>query len=119
MQAAVISGKIPNLIFLDGGPRDYLSLIDNAKVVFTDSFHTVMFSLNFGKSFYVFPRQYSHSFSQSSRILDLLKRYGHVDRYIQTETDFLKTAQPIDSSCLLTDRENTINYLRNAISEVH
>ena len=53
-----------------------------AELVFTDSFHSTLFSLNLETQFLTFERQYLHGNSQSSRIIDLLKRVGMEDRYV-------------------------------------
>lgn len=66
---------------IDGGPWDFLSVIDEAECVLTDSFHAMVFSLLFHKLFYVFDRQYIHKQSQASRIVDLLKTIGSPDRF--------------------------------------
>lgn len=66
--------------FIDGGPEDYVSLIDGAELVCTDSFHSTLFSINLETKFVVYPRQYRHSHPQSSRIETLLGKYGYEDR---------------------------------------
>ena len=66
---------------IDGGPWEFLSMIDNAECVLTDSFHTMVFSLLLHRDFYVFDRQYVHKQSQASRISDLLKAVDLSDRF--------------------------------------
>lgn len=68
--------------FLDISPYDYVALINGADYVFTDSFHSTLFSLNLETPFLTFERQYLHGNSQSSRIEDLLGRVGMKDCYI-------------------------------------
>lgn len=57
---------------IDGSPWDFLSMIDGAEYVLTDSFHATVFSIIFHKKFYTFERQYVHGHSQSTRITELL-----------------------------------------------
>ena len=71
-----------NSIHFDGNPREYVALIQNAKCVCTDSFHSTVFSILLHTSFYIFPRQHLHAMSQSSRVTDLLEQYGLQDKYI-------------------------------------
>ena len=68
--------------FLDISPYDYVALINGADYVFTDSFHSTLFSLNLETQFLTFERQYLHGNSQSSRIEDLLGRVGMQNRYL-------------------------------------
>ena len=72
-----------NAIHIDGNPREYVALIQNAKCVCTDSFHSTVFSILQHTDFYTFPRQHLHVTSQSSRITDLLKCYGMDSRYCE------------------------------------
>lgn len=62
----------------DAGPLEFISLINNAKVVISSSFHATSFSLIFNKQFYVFPLKGS---SNSSRIEDLMRSLGLYERF--------------------------------------
>lgn len=61
------------------GPCEFLSLIDNAKYVFTDSFHCTVFSILFDKSFTVFKRKQPGFEKMFARIEDLLSSKGKLD----------------------------------------
>lgn len=74
--------------FIDITPYDYVSLINNANFVFTDSFHSVLFSLNLETQFLTFERQYFHGNTQSSRIIDLLHRVDMQNHFIFEEMQF-------------------------------
>ena len=80
--------NISRFFFVDGGPWEYISLIDNADYILTDSFHSTLFSINLNKCFFTFDRQYSAS-KQTSRITDLLKRFNLENRLIEN-TEVLK-----------------------------
>lgn len=54
------------------GPREFLSLIDNAQFVFTDSFHCTVFSTIFDKDFTAFRRVQPGFEKMFGRIEDLL-----------------------------------------------
>lgn len=66
------------------GPAEFLGLIQNAECVVTDSFHAVVFSLIFHTPFWALPRQTSEG-DASSRVINLLKDFNLLDRFIRTD----------------------------------
>lgn len=62
------------------GPSGFLSLIDKADYVFTDSFHCTVFSVLFHKNFHVFRRVESGFENMFDRLEDLLSSKGLLDR---------------------------------------
>ena len=109
--------KLPRHEFIDIGPYDYVSLINNADWVFTDSFHSTLFSLNLETQFLTFERQYLHGNSQSSRIVDLLNRVDMSERYLKNNREFdfaqfgtWKSTQIFDS-----ERMKMKNYLEEML----
>ena len=75
--------KFENAIHIDGTPKEFVALIRNARYVCTDSFHSTVFSIMLHTEFYTFPRQHLHTASQSSRITDLLERFGLDRKYVK------------------------------------
>lgn len=80
--------KITNCIdFLDNqnhkiskcGPSEFLSLIDNADYIFTDSFHCTVFSTLFNKNFTVFRRIQPGFEKMFSRLEEFLSSKGLLD----------------------------------------
>ena len=65
----------------DTGPLDFLSLVDNAKMVITSSFHGTAFSLIYRKKFYVLNGK------TDNRISDILDKTGLLDRSIECVED--------------------------------
>ncbi len=65
--------------FKEFGPCEFLNLIDNAKYVFTDSFHCVVFSTIFGKQFTAFRRSQPGMEKMFGRIEGLLSSKGMLD----------------------------------------
>ena len=55
-------------------PHEFLSLIKNADIVFSDSFHACVFATIFNKKFYVFKRKNGER--MIGRIETLLKNFG-------------------------------------------
>ena len=73
-------------IFVDGSPYDYVSLIENASFVCTDSFHTSHFSIIFNRKFFTFERNYGHQNKQSTRIHNLFSTYECSERFLTKAT---------------------------------
>ena len=101
---------------IDGNPIDYVSMIDGASLVFTDSFHTTSFCIYFQKNFYVFERNYTHKFSQSSRIINLLKRFSCLNRLRKAQDQFVDLGKFQDEDHRLDlDRKQISDYLEAAL----
>lgn len=111
--------RISNINYIDAGPSEFLTLIHNAEVVLTDSFHGTVFSINFNKNFYTFNRQYGSNQSQASRIVDLLNLLGLPEHFIKSEgcikwdayIDYNKTNKKLEIL-----REKSEKYLIKAVS---
>lgn len=68
------------------GPAEFLSLIKNADVIVTDSFHAAVFSMIFNKPFYVLERTTKVSGgSMGSRLADFLSEYGLISQKIEVD----------------------------------
>lgn len=103
-----------NYKMVSGSPYDYVSLINCAYLVITDSFHSTLFSLIMETQFLVLPRQYSHKYSQQTRLLNLLKRHGFINRFISNyELDIDANKLPVWNSDEIFDDERSLikNYL--------
>lgn len=75
--------------FYISGPETFISLIDKAEIVFTDSFHAVAFSINMNTPFYAFNRiQSSSQGNMNSRIRSLLKICSMENRFIDADFDY-------------------------------
>ena len=101
---------------IDGDPFDFLKLIDNAGMIFTDSFHAIMFSIIFEKNFFAFKRQYVHGISQQSRVDNVLKKYNYLDRMI-TENGMRFEHFHVHNcdSILKNEREKIECFLSNSV----
>ena len=103
-----------HFLMIDGGPEDYVSLIDGAELVCTDSFHSALFSINLGTKFIVYPRQYRHDHPQASRLETLLSKYGYTDRLRGTESSINQIAEKECHECrgaLTEERNKILSYL--------
>lgn len=66
-----------------GGPQEFLTFIDQADKVFTDSFHASIFSILFQKDFITFKRfEDGKGNDQNARIADLFQKLGLFSRFI-------------------------------------
>lgn len=75
-------------LYYTSGPESFISLIDKAEMVFTDSFHAVAFSLNLNTPFYAFDRiQPASQGNMNSRISSLLAKCSFENRFV--EEDFI------------------------------
>jgi len=105
--------------FVDGGPLDYVSLIANAALVCTDSFHGTAFSIDLNTPFLSFDRQYGHAFNQSSRLLSILNICHLDERFItdipDTATSLLEMDFTESNRLLDAERKKAINYLSASI----
>ena len=69
--------------FLDGGPCEFISYIDKAELVLTDSFHACLFSIILSTPFYVYKRTDSSGYMQVGRIQNLLDKFKMQDRIVE------------------------------------
>ncbi len=97
-------------------PKQWLGWLMNAKYVFTDSFHGCAFCINCNKQFFV--KISSANSQMSSRIFNIIERYGLKDRMIVKE-DEMFAVPDIDfteSNALLEkDREYALDYLKRSL----
>lgn len=105
----------------DVGPREFIALIHQAQCVFTDSFHGMAFSINFGKNFYAFDRDdKSGPNSMNARITDTLDMLGLTSRRI-TDKNAVLNNSAIDFAraheILQTEKEKSVNWLAEALKQ--
>lgn len=120
----VVLGKVENLVFAQekihrpvAGPAEFLSLISKSEMVVTDSYHGMLFAINYHKKIWSVKRAYSQ-YDQSSRQLTVLSRLGMEDRYLKD--NYQITDSPIDYEKVLPKLEEFVSfsmkYLENAIN---
>ncbi len=94
--------------------EDFLSLIDNAKYVITDSFHATAFSINFNTQFViVYPGKFS------TRLQSLLELNELENRVAKDENDMTVVDNKIDfekvNSIMKKEREKSYKWLEKAL----
>ena len=99
-----------------GGPRAFLSLVSNATMVVTSSFHGSVFSYVFKKNFWYIGL--NKDGGNDDRASFLLKQMGLSERYIKTqealEKDLLKVPE-YDDKKLQPYVEESINFIEQEI----
>lgn len=104
---------LSNVTHISLSPREFLGAIDNSCLLCTDSFHGVIFALNFGVKFFNYRRAYK-TISQNGRLNSLFERYG---LYGATPTD-VNNITPLlydIDNLLAEDRKESASYLQNII----
>ncbi|MCM1187047.1 MAG: polysaccharide pyruvyl transferase family protein [Lachnoclostridium sp.] len=105
----------------DIGPAEFIQLFSGADCIFTDSFHGIVFSLLFEKSFCVFERDTNTRVSKNSRIRDILNKFKLEERLIcdMTKMTFIMD-KPVDykevNSLLGQYRRESLLFLKQAVS---
>ena len=74
----LMNDKIPELY--SAGPGEFISLISNASLVCSDSFHCIVFSIIFSKPFIVYARRGTGNY-MTSRLHTLLKKFNFENRW--------------------------------------
>lgn len=95
-------------------PDDFISIIDHAQAVFTDSFHGTVFSILFHKSFRVFSRFGDNSPNMSSRIDTLLEKTQLTEcvrqKRFPTPDEFHRA-----DTLLEQERKSSMQFLKSAL----
>ena len=87
-----------NIPLYTGGPGEFLSLIKNAALICSDSFHCIVFAILFHKPFVVYARQGEENY-MTSRLDTLLEKFGMTHRW----SHLLKPEQYLDCDFSETD----------------
>lgn len=117
-RAYMVEGNDGVTNILDAGPAEFISLIDGADYVITNSFHGTAFSVNFGKPFY---SVISAKKKNNSRLESLLGLVGLSSRIIKDSEDMkvLDYNYSIDFDSLQERlsraRKESEKYLKEAI----
>lgn len=110
--------KVCDVAYPECGPKEFLYVIDHAQRIFTDSYHGMLFSIIFEKSFLSIEREYSE-FNQSSRQKTILEMFGLNDLYITENDDILE--KKIDYTSFSKEKtdfiHNSLKFLKDSITE--
>lgn len=95
------------------GPAEFLDLIDNAKCIFTNSFHGAALSIILNKNFYV-----EFSSDTNSRLVTLVRKFELEDRIIDCDrfnNSLLDINYDKVNSILDEQREESLSYLKGIV----
>lgn len=111
-----VDEELHNVTHISLSPREFLGAIDNSSLLCTDSFHGVIFALNFGVKFFNYRRAYK-TISQNGRLNSLFERYR---LFGATPTD-VNTLTPVHydiDKLLAEDRKESTSYLEKIIESI-
>ncbi|MCL2391771.1 MAG: polysaccharide pyruvyl transferase family protein [Oscillospiraceae bacterium] len=101
--------------FKFAGIEEFLSLVKNAELIITDSYHGTIFSILFGRPFYSFVNQMA-----APRVCDLLNEFGLTERIIEKYKPISDVSLDInfDEAYLRLEelRNASVAFLRRALS---
>lgn len=106
------------VLYPDCGPSEFIGFVSDARYVFTDSYHGMLFSIMYQKEFWSVEREYGE-FDQSSRQRSLLETIGLTNRYIDKNRDFSLDVIDYGSveTCLNKEILKSQKYLKEALDE--
>ena len=99
--------------------EEFLYLINNAKLVMTDSFHGTVFSIIMNTPFLVVNRSEKHGLNMNSRLDTLLNLFNFKDRYFNssmTEADIFNIDFSNVENILAKERLRSMNYLKKSMN---
>ena len=95
------------------GPSEFISLIDNAKYVFTNSFHGSAFSIILNKNFFV-----EFSSDTNSRLKTLIQKFDLGDNVIDCDSftyEWLQRDYTTVNQMLADKRQESLSYLKEIV----
>lgn len=121
--ASMINGKCyrlldPNSPLSNAGPAEFLTLIKNASLILTDSFHACVFSFIYNKPFIVYSRKGKNS-GMFSRIETFLSKFNLERKFVDSglDNDIWEHDYSDGYKQLEIERERALNFLKQAIEE--
>ena len=101
----------------DIGPADFVSLFENATIIFTNSFHGTAFSVNLGKCFYTVLSKIGKKNSRMTSLLSVLNLNSRII-YQEDIDDIDISSYNVEKAqeMLQMEREKSVDYLRKSIN---
>lgn len=105
--------------FYDISPEGFLSLIANAKCIVTNSYHAMLFSINFERNYYLF---LSNADEENSRFISLSKKLGLEKRVFMATEKLPEKIENIDyfrvNRLLNMLRKQSIQLLNDSLKSI-
>lgn len=110
----LLNESVPELY--SAGPGEFISLISNADLVCSDSFHCIAFSIIFSRPFVVYARQGAGDY-MSSRLTTLLDKFGFQNRWkhLVHPEDYLKCDFSHVGKILEKERNEFLKYVGDVL----
>ena len=106
-------GKIEYPEYFIAGPSEFLWYFENAKIIFTDSFHACVFSIIFDKTFYYMNRE-DKEISMNSRIETLFKTFELEDRKFENWKNVILEHNYLNvGEILKREKEKSLKFLED------
>lgn len=111
----LLNDKMPKLY--SAGPGEFISLISNAALVCSDSFHCIAFSIIFSKPFIVYNRRGKETY-MSSRLDTLLKKFGFENRWksLLREDEYLICNYEPVKEVLQMEQQKFMDYISDVLN---
>lgn len=111
----LLNDKIPELY--SAGPGEFISLIHNAALVCSDSFHCIAFSVIFRKPFVVYSRLGSEN-NMTSRLDTLLGKFGFQNRWkhLLSPEQYLSCDYSKVEKLMEDEQEKALTYIRSVLN---
>jgi len=102
-------------MFYEAGVEEFLSLVKNAEFVVTNSFHGMIFSVQFRKQFVIFSREQC-----DNKIEELIGLFGLSDRMLTEGNEEYRNEIDYDEvhRKIAAEREKSINYLNTELNKL-
>ena len=113
----LLNDRIPDLY--SAGPGEFISLIANAALVASDSFHCIAFAIIFRKPFVVYARRGSGNY-MTSRLDTLLRKFKLQGRWkhLLRPDQYLACDYSGVDALVATEQEKAANYIRTVLDSV-
>ena len=100
------------------GPGEFISLISNADLICSDSYHCIVFSIIFRKPFIVYDRQGKYN-NMQSRLHTLLDKFAFQNRWEKdvTEPYYLKCDYSQTDTILMEEQKKFMEYIAKVLSD--
>lgn len=111
----LLNTKVPELY--SAGPGEFITLINNATMICSDSFHCIAFSIIFSKPFIVYNRRGKETY-MSSRLDTLLKKFGFQNRWkhLLNEKEYLNCDYKPVEGLLKIEQQKFMSYISDVLS---
>lgn len=111
----LLNDKIPELY--SAGPGEFISLIANASLVVSDSFHCIAFSIIFRKPFVVYARRDSEG-DMTSRLDTLLGKFGLQNRWhhLMGPEEYLQCDYAQTDIIFSKEQQKALQYIQGVLN---